>query len=153
VLPTSWFSTPKDATGTSFRSRFLGDSHEPPDHGRYPARSNQAYADEYARVNKRINEVAGCCRPRSDAELSSQPLAAAERTDTVNIKGDFPHKTAATRAGLGWIVVIANSLRGIWVMVRLGTVFTDLELPCGPPWSATSAVAVPFASKPARQMH
>ena len=31
----------------------------------------------------------------------SKLLAASCRTDTVEIKGDFPHKTVATRAGLG----------------------------------------------------
>jgi epoxyqueuosine reductase QueG len=70
---------------------------------------NQKYADEYTRVNS-------------------------DRTDTINIKGDFPHKTAATRAGLGWIgrhCQLITRPFGSWV--RLGTVFTDIELPCGPP--------------------
>jgi epoxyqueuosine reductase len=58
---------------------------------------------------------------------------ASERTDTVNIKGDFPHKTAATRAGLGWIgrhCQLITRPFGSWI--RLGTVFTDMALPCGP---------------------
>jgi epoxyqueuosine reductase len=96
---------------------------------------NQAYADEYARVNALINELSGALA----AEIRSRgyrakPLAASERTDTVNIKGDFPHKTAATRAGLGWIgrhCQLITRKFGSWV--RLGTVFTDMELPCGPP--------------------
>jgi len=95
---------------------------------------NQAYADEYARVNVLLNEVSG----ELAAEVRrrgyrAKALAASERTDTVNIRGDFPHKTAATRAGLGWIgrhcQLITRNF-GSWV--RLGTVFTDLELPCGP---------------------
>jgi epoxyqueuosine reductase len=59
---------------------------------------------------------------------------ASDRTDTVHIKGDFPHKTAATRAGLGWVgrhCQLITRQYGSWI--RLGTVFTDLELPCGPP--------------------
>jgi len=96
---------------------------------------NQAYADEYAKVNALINELSGALA----AEIISRgyrakPLAASERTDTVNIKGDFPHKTAATRAGLGWIgrhCQLITRKFGSWV--RLGTVFTDMELPCGPP--------------------
>jgi len=130
------FSTPKDATGKEFpfalswaipmNPRIMaGIQHGP----------NQAYADEYARVNKRINEIAGML----SAEIRyrafrAQPLAAAERTDTVSIKGDFPHKTAATRAGLGWIgrhCQLITREFGSWI--RLGTVFTDVELPCGPP--------------------
>jgi epoxyqueuosine reductase QueG len=61
-------------------------------------------------------------------------LAASDRTDPVNIKGDFPHKTAATRAGLGWVgrhCQLITRKFGSWV--RLGTVFTDMELPSGSP--------------------
>ena len=57
------------------------------------------------------------------------PLAASDRTDPVNIRGDFPHKTAATRAGLGWIgrnCQLVTRPFGPWI--RLATVFTDLRL-------------------------
>jgi len=96
---------------------------------------NQPYADEYSRVNNRINYLS----KRLTAEIQkrgfrARNMEASVRTDTVNIKGEFPHKTAATRAGLGWIgrhcQLITRSF-GPWV--RLGTVFTDMELPCGPP--------------------
>ena len=63
----------------------------------------------------------------------SKPLAASVRTDPNNIKGDFPHKTAATRAGIGWIgrhCQLITRPFGSWV--RLGTIFTNMELPCGP---------------------
>lgn len=96
---------------------------------------NQPYADEYARVNNHINELSvdlsAIIKKRG---FRSKPLAASVRTDTVNIKGDFPHKTAATRAGLGWVgrhCQLITRPFGSWV--RLGTVFTDLELQCGPP--------------------
>ena len=96
---------------------------------------NRQYADEYTRVNNRINELS----PELAAEIrnrgfQSEALAASVRTDTVNIKGDFPHKTAATRAGLGWIgrhCQLITRRFGSWI--RLGTVFTDMELACGPP--------------------
>lgn len=96
---------------------------------------NRAYAAEYNRVNRRINELSGALA----AELRSLgrrawPLAAAERTDPVNIQGEFPHKTAATRAGLGWIgrhCQLVTRRFGPWV--RLGTVFTDMDLPGGKP--------------------
>lgn len=95
---------------------------------------NQAYADEYAAVNRRINTLS----VELAAEMSTRgfralALAASERTDQENIKGDFPHKTAATRAGLGWIgrhCQLITRPFGPWI--RLGSVFTDLELPCGP---------------------
>jgi epoxyqueuosine reductase QueG len=96
---------------------------------------NQAYADEYAKVNNRINELSEALAAGVKIRgFRSQPLAASLRTDTVNIKGDFPQKTAATRAGLGWIgrhCQLITRQFGSWV--RLGTVFTDMELPCGPP--------------------
>ena len=96
---------------------------------------NQAHADEYARVNHHIDQLSLSL----EAELKgrgfrSQRLAVSSRTDTVNIKGDFPHKTAATRAGLGWIgrhCQLITRPFGSWI--RLGTVFTEMDLPCGPP--------------------
>ena len=96
---------------------------------------NQAYADEYARVNNHVNELSAALAAEIKARgFRSKPLAASDRTDTINIKGDFPHKTAATRAGLGWVgrhCQLITRPFGSWI--RLGTVFTDIELPCGPP--------------------
>lgn len=95
---------------------------------------NQAYADEYARVNNRINELSALLAAEVKARgFRSKPLAASDRSDPVNIKGDFPHKTAATKAGLGWIgrhCQLITRPFGSWI--RLGTVFCDIELPCGP---------------------
>jgi len=95
---------------------------------------NQAYADEYARVNTLINNQAeGLTHENRARGHRAMPLAASDRTDKVNIKGDFPHKTAATLAGLGWIgrnCQLVTRKMGPWV--RLGTVFTDMDLPCGP---------------------
>lgn len=95
---------------------------------------NQAYADEYSRVNSKINQVSSELAVEINTSgFRSKAMAASERTDTENIKGDFPHKTAATRAGLGWIgrhCQLVTRPYGSWV--RLGTVFTDIELPCGP---------------------
>ncbi|MCX7725124.1 MAG: 4Fe-4S dicluster domain-containing protein [Thermodesulfovibrio sp.] len=96
---------------------------------------NQEYADEYFRVNTLINEVSGSLAAEIKGRgFRAKPLAASTRTDTVNIKGDFPHKTAATRAGLGWIgknCQLITRNYGPWV--RLGTVFTDLEISYGTP--------------------
>ena len=96
---------------------------------------NQAYADEYARVNTRINDLAHRLADEIRAHgHRAQALAASERTDTVNIKGDFPHKTAATLAGLGWIgrhCQLITRPFGSWV--RLGTVFTEIQMPVGSP--------------------
>lgn len=96
---------------------------------------NQAYTDEYSRVNGLINELSAALAAEIKARgFRSLPLAASDRTDPVNIKGDFPHKTAATRAGLGWVgrhcQLITRSF-GSWI--RLGTVFTDIQISSGPP--------------------
>jgi epoxyqueuosine reductase QueG len=95
----------------------------------------RAYADEYARVNARIDELAAALAGEMAARgFRSLPLASSDRTDPEKIAGDFPHKTAATRAGLGWIgrhCQLVTRPFGPWV--RLGTVFTDMELPCGTP--------------------
>ncbi len=130
------FSTPKDGRGQGFpfalswaipvNPQIMAGVQNGP---------NQTYAREYDRLNERINELARVLadeiRSRGWRGLS---LAASDRTDPVNIKGDFPHKTAATRAGLGWIgrhCQLVTRRFGSWV--RLGTVFTDMPLPCGQP--------------------
>jgi epoxyqueuosine reductase len=130
------FHTPKDETGKSFpfavsfvypmNPRIMESIQKGP---------NKAYADEYTRVNQKINEIsenlAAEIRKRG---FSAKPLAASARTDTVNIKGDFPQKTAATQAGLGWIgrhCQLITRRFGSWI--RLGTVFTDFELSFGKP--------------------
>ena len=96
---------------------------------------NQAYADEYSRVNDLIGELARALADEiKNQGFSSYALAVSDRTDKINIKGDFPHKTAATRAGLGWIgrhCQLITRKFGSWL--RLGTVFTDMALPLGTP--------------------
>lgn len=130
------FSTPQDETGQEFpfalswvipmNPQIMVSIQNGP---------NQAYADEYARVNNHINELSIALAAEVKASgFRSLPLAASDRTDTVDIKGVFPHKTAATRAGLGWVgrhCQLITRPFGSWV--RLGTVFTNIELPCGPP--------------------
>ena len=97
---------------------------------------NRAYANEYARVNELINEVAHKLAAEFRSRgFQARSIAASERSDPINIKGDFPHKTAATRAGLGWIgrhCQLITRKFGSWV--RLGTVFTDMDLPYGKPF-------------------
>ncbi len=96
---------------------------------------NREYADEYAKVNNRITELSNMLSAEIRAGgFRSKPLAVSDRTDTVNIRGDFPHKTAATRAGLGWVgrhCQLVTRRFGSWV--RLGTVFTDMKLSCAKP--------------------
>lgn len=72
--------------------------------------------------------------------------------NTANIKGDFPHKTAATRAGLGWIgrhCQLISRKFGSWI--RLGTVFTDMARLVGKPIERSFCVAACVVSRPVRQ--
>jgi len=130
------FSTPRDETGRRFPVALSwAIPMTPTIMASIKNGPTQAYADEYARVNDHINECSAALAAEIEARgFRSKPLAASDRTEPLTIKGDFPHKTAATRAGLGWIGLHCQLITrpfGPWV--RLGTVFTDMELPCGPP--------------------
>lgn len=130
------FSTPPDETGRRFP---LAISWAVPMNPEIMVQiqtgPNQAYADEYAWANKHINEISIALADEiKNRGFGAMPLGASSRTDTVNIKGDFPHKTAATRAGLGWIgrhCQLITRPFGPWI--RLGTIFTDMNLPCAQP--------------------
>jgi epoxyqueuosine reductase len=97
----------------------------------------RAYARAYAEVNVHINEIApALSKAISKKGFRAYPLAASDRTDTVNIRGDFPHKTAATISGLGWVgrhCQLVTRPFGPWV--RLGTVFTDMPMVYGTPFN------------------
>jgi epoxyqueuosine reductase len=130
------FPTPKDAHGHSFPFALAwAVPLDPQIMASIRQGPNQAYAQEYDRVNDRINRLAGRLADEFTGRgFEARALAASRRTDKINIRGDFPHKTAATRAGLGWIgrhCQLITRRFGSWV--RLGTVFTHMELPCGPP--------------------
>jgi len=130
------FSTPQDETGHDFSFALSwGIPMNPQIMVSIQNDPNQIYAEEYARVNNCINELSGTLAVEIKCKgFRAKPLAASDRTDAVNIRGDFPHKTAATRAGLGWVgrnCQLITHRFGPWI--RLGTVFTDIELPCAPP--------------------
>lgn len=130
------FDTPLDETGQKFsRAISWAVPMAPAIMSGIKKGPTRAYADEYSRVNQQINEVAlELTAVLKSRRFRSKPLAASARTDTIQIKGDFPHKTAATRAGIGWIgrhCQLITRPFGSWV--RLGTVFTDMDLACGPP--------------------
>ena len=130
------FSTPTDEKGQRFPSALsLAIPMAPQIMVRIQNGPDQAYADEYARVNKYINELSLALAAEIELRgFRSRPLDVSSRTDKINIKGDFPHKTAATRAGLGWIgrhCQLITRPFGSWI--RLGTVFTNMDLQCGQP--------------------
>ena len=127
--------TPRDEKGLDFSLAIAWACPMPPQvMASIQSGPNQAYADAYTTVNTLINQLAlALGHELVRRGWRAMPLAASERTDKENIKGDFPHKTAATRAGLGWIgrhCQLVTRKYGPWV--RLGTVFTDMPMPCGP---------------------
>ena len=91
---------------------------------------NQRYADEYSRVNRKIDAISKALIIRhKERGFFAKAIPASERTDPQNMKGEFAHKTAATRAGLGWIgrnCQLITKKYGPWV--RLGTVFTNFPV-------------------------
>jgi len=130
------FDTPTDANGKSYSYALsMVVPMNPGIMASIQSGPNQDYADEYSRVNTRINTLSkSLAAELRDRDIRALPLAASVRSDPISIKGDFPHKTAATRAGLGWIdrhCQLITRPYGPWH--RLGTVFLDLEIPCGPP--------------------
>jgi epoxyqueuosine reductase QueG len=100
----------------------------------------RSYAALYSHVNRRLDSLAGLI-VSAIGEAGGRALAipASLRSDAVNLKGDFPHKTAATRAGLGWIgknAQLVTESVGPWL--RLSTVLTDMPLPVGNPVEKSS---------------
>ena len=130
------FSTPLDQTGNQFPFAIsFAVPMDPAIMFSIQSGPNQEYADAYGSVNNRINKLSAALADEVISRgFQARALPASVRTDTVNIKGDFPQKTAATRAGLGWVgrhCQLITRQFGPWV--RLGTVFIDAVLPCGPP--------------------
>ncbi len=89
-----------------------------------------AYSVLYGQVNLRIDALAAeVVRALDRTGHQAWALPSSTRSDPVNIRGDFQHKTAATRAGLGWVGKNCQLLTKPWgPWVRLGTVLTDAPL-------------------------
>lgn len=97
------------------------------------------YYNEYNRVNRALNEIAGRTAEliyglgyRAEPFPATVPETwqAGEWTKTLSVA--FQHKTAATRAGLGWVGKNALLITPRFgPRVRLATVLTDMPLPVG----------------------
>ena len=94
-----------------------------------------AYSVLYGQVNLRIDALgAELVRAFERNGHQAWALPASIRSDPKNIRGDFQHKTGATRAGLGWVgknCQLITKEFGPWI--RLGTVLTDAPLPAAEP--------------------
>jgi len=94
------------------------------------------YYAEYKRVNALIDDLAARIAARLEAYgCQSHCIHSSQRTDQERLAGEFPHKTGAVRAGLGWIGRNCQLVtRAFGPRVRLGTILTDM--PLGEPSSA-----------------
>lgn len=92
------------------------------------------YAREYLRLNVALDDAAGTLVDVLRVHGHTAEQVQATTAGHGNGHRPFPHKTAATSAGLGWIGKTALFVsRDFGPAVRLATVFTDLELAAGDP--------------------
>jgi epoxyqueuosine reductase len=99
----------------------------------------EAYYADYLRVNAALDAAAAALKAALEASGHQAEVVAATIYDYETVEdwgeaGVFAHKTAATRAGLGWIgktALFVSPQYGPWL--RLATVFTDLALEPGAP--------------------
>jgi len=101
-----------------------------------PIAITQAYLDEYDRLNLLLDELSEIAERRL-IEAGYRARALNEERTPVDFglhATQLPHKTIATRAGLGWIgktALLVTPERGS--AVRLASVLTDAPLVCGTP--------------------
>ncbi len=127
---------PELPTAISLLVRFQPSELEGVQHG-----PTDAYYAGYRRVNAVLSEagstlvdVLRCHGHRAQLVRPTVPEEEYEAIDDWCDVPVFAHKTAATRAGLGWIGKTALFVSPVFgPRVRLATVFTDLDLPLGVP--------------------
>ncbi|HUU27651.1 MAG TPA: epoxyqueuosine reductase [archaeon] len=96
----------------------------------------RAYAAEYTRANALLERLGDDCaaflRGRGFHAVSLKPTETVRDNETLSTP--LPHKTVATRAGVGWIGKCALLVTGTCgSAVRYNTVLTDAPLPVGTP--------------------
>ena len=100
----------------------------------------QQYAAEYSSVNALLQKLADTCAgflgQRGFQALPAQSTTMA--LDRATLTTPLPHKTVATRAGVGWIGKCALLVQETYgSAVRYITVLTDAPLPLGTPVAAS----------------
>ena len=92
----------------------------------------KAYSEEYLRLNGALDDATETLVDELRVHgYAAERVVASGGGETTGDR-PFPHKTAATSAGLGWIgktALLVSPQFG--PAVRLATVFTDLDLPPG----------------------
>ena len=87
------------------------------------------YFSHYRSVNYHLNEVMlKTTIALQNCGFGAIPIPASQSLHNKSYYGAFPHKTAATLAGLGWIGKSALFIHHQYgPRVRLGTILTDME--------------------------
>ena len=97
------------------------------------------YKEEYERVNARLDslgQMAAKLLVGNGFTAAFHPST--DGYDLVSLSRPLPHKTVATRAGLGWIGKSALLVtREFGPALRLTSILTDAELPAGRPVDAS----------------
>jgi len=94
------------------------------------------YRDEYVRANRILKGLGENVKDLVEKNGYRVRLVGptTENWDKKTLSAEFPHKTAATRAGLGWIGKCALLVtREYGSALRMCTVLTDAPLPVGEP--------------------
>ncbi|MFP4481778.1 MAG: 4Fe-4S double cluster binding domain-containing protein [Thermovirgaceae bacterium] len=94
------------------------------------------YRDEYVRANKYLAVLGEGVRDLVEKKGYRAYLVGptTEGWDKRTLAAEFPHKTAATRAGLGWIGKCALLVtKDYGSALRMCTILTDAPLPAGKP--------------------
>ena len=123
------------------RAISLAARHDPAAMAGVDVQPTPAYYADYKRLNALLDEAsaarAAALRAAGHAAEVVPATVYEDQYDAVEDWGDagvFAHKTAATRAGLGWIgktALFVSPRFGPWA--RLATVFTDADLAPGVP--------------------
>ena len=103
----------------------------------------ERYYQEYNRVNGFLADlcenVVEDLRGRGNKAVATKPTVGGKDLDYKALTTSLPHKTIATRAGLGWIgksALLITEKHG--AAVRLATVLTDAEFEAAKPVNASS---------------
>jgi epoxyqueuosine reductase len=100
----------------------------------------EAYYAEYRRINELLASLGQAAeRSLKDMGHRARALPVSRGEDQATLTTKLPHKTAATRAGLGWIGRCALLVtREFGSAIRLTTVLTDAPISTGQPINSPS---------------
>lgn len=96
---------------------------------------NQVYYNEYLSVNDRLDLITEQLTNAIHKKgYLAYAIPSSKRTDFINIKGEFSHKAAAIRGGLGWIGKSSLLItKRYGPRIRIATVLTEIPFATNEP--------------------